>query len=341
MNDEQGVASPGGEITRAIELDERLLTSFCGQNDQRLDEIEQQMGIRIVTRGSMLKIIGEVEPVEKTEVLIRELLDVFEKGGRSLSLPQMRYAINNARENRGEDIRKIYGTHVEVQLKGRRIVPMTAGQKLYIEAIREHDIVFGLGPAGTGKTYLAMAMAVNALLAGDVRRIILVRPAVEAGEKIGFLPGDIAQKLDPFVRPLYDALYDMMEASKVVSYLESGIIEIAPLAFMRGRTLNEAFIILDEGQNSSVEQMKMFLTRIGFESKAVITGDTSQIDLERGRMSGLVHASNVLKGIDGIQVVRFDHKDIVRHPLVQRIVEAYGREEAEAMSRKEEARRES
>jgi phosphate starvation-inducible PhoH-like protein len=273
----------------------------------------------------MLKIMGPPDAVEKTAALIEGLVEVFEKGGQILPPPQMRYAVANAREGAPEDIRELAGDYVEVQRAGRRVAPMTAGQKRYIEAIRANDIVFGTGPAGTGKTYLAMSMAVNALLSGRARRIVLVRPAVEAGEKLGFLPGDLREKLDPYVRPLYDALYDMMDASKVMDYLESGVIEIAPLAFMRGRTLNDAFILLDEAQNTSVEQMKMFLTRLGFDSKAVITGDATQIDLERGKMSGLVHAEKILRDIPGIAFVRFEQRDIVRHSLVQRIVEAYER----------------
>ncbi|MBX3730817.1 MAG: PhoH family protein [Candidatus Sumerlaeia bacterium] len=210
-----------------------------------------------------------------------------------------------------------------VPLRRRRLSPLTSTQREYVAAIRSNTIVFGIGPAGTGKTYLAMAMAVASLTAGEVNRIILCRPAVEAGERLGFLPGDLAQKFDPYVRPLWDALYEMMEAERIREHVASGIIEIAPLAYMRGRTLNNAFVILDEGQNTSIEQMKMFLTRLGFESKAVITGDVTQVDLPRGQMSGLMHAHKVLTGIEGVGFTQFGNRDVVRHPLLTKIINAY------------------
>lgn len=214
-----------------------------------------------------------------------------------------------------------------VSSKRRFIIPKTDTQKRYLDAIREHDIVFGIGPAGTGKTYLAMAMAVNAFLKKQVSRIVLARPAIEAGEKLGFLPGDIQEKVNPYLRPLYDALYDMMEAEKSLKMIDRGVIEIAPLAFMRGRTLNDAFVILDEAQNTTTEQMKMFLTRLGFNSKAVITGDVTQIDLPSGRPSGLVEVIRILDGIEGITFINFSERDVVRHKLVQEIVKAYERHE--------------
>jgi len=216
---------------------------------------------------------------------------------------------------------------VPVSSKRRFIIPKTDTQKRYLDAIREHDIVFGIGPAGTGKTYLAMAMAVNAFLKKQVSRIVLARPAIEAGEKLGFLPGDIQEKVNPYLRPLYDALYDMMEAEKSLKMIDRGVIEIAPLAFMRGRTLNDAFVILDEAQNTTTEQMKMFLTRLGFNSKAVITGDVTQIDLPSGRPSGLVEVIRILDGIEGITFINFSERDVVRHKLVQEIVKAYERHE--------------
>jgi phosphate starvation-inducible PhoH-like protein len=318
------IQSPAERHELSFQIDERRLNEFCGRNDQRIAEIEQHMGVRIVIRGSMIKIIGEQDAVEKTELLLKQLLDVFQEGA-ALPPQQMRFALRHAEdETPGEKtISEIFKDAVNVPRRGKRISAMTAGQKRYLEAIRKNDVVFGVGPAGTGKTYLAVAMAVNMLAAGEVRRIVLIRPAVEAGEKLGFLPGDIAQKIDPYVRPLYDALYDMLEAEKVQNYLETGVIELAPLAFMRGRTLNDAFAILDEGQNSSIEQMKMFLTRLGFGSRMVITGDITQIDLEKANQSGLVHARHVLKNVKGVSVVDFDHKDIVRHDLVSRIIKAY------------------
>jgi len=335
------VAQPQAE--RKLYLDERLVRAFSGTHAEVLRGIEEDKGVRIVLRGTMLKIIGAAESVHSAAQLIEALQHaVDDNNGQLHPPPQMRYAINAANTEREPDLVDDLLTAadpIKVQLKNRRIAPMTPGQRRYVDAIRQHDIVFGIGPAGTGKSYLAMAMAVNSLLNGQVRRIVLVRPAVEAGEKIGFLPGDITAKLDPYVRPLYDALYDMMDAEKVNAYLETGIIEIAPLAFMRGRTLNDAFILLDEGQNTSIEQMKMFLTRLGFDSKAVITGDTSQIDLERGKKSGLVHAERILRGVPGIEFVRFEQRDIVRHQLVQRIVQAYEKNDQDRRARQSARRR--
>ncbi|MCC6546086.1 PhoH family protein [Candidatus Sumerlaeota bacterium] len=265
--------------------------------------------------------------------MINEIRDVQRKGGE-LSQQEFKQAVRHAshRAKPGEGtqgggydrpLSELFLDGIAVPLKRRRLSPITAGQKRYIEEIRNKDIVFGIGPAGTGKTYLAVAMAVSALMAGKVSRIILCRPAVEAGEKLGFLPGDLKEKLDPYVRPLYDALYEMMDAEKIRQALDTGVIEIAPLAFMRGRTLNNSFVILDEGQNTSPEQMKMFLTRLGFESKAVVTGDVTQIDLPRGTVSGLVHVQKVLSSIDGIGFTFFDEQDVVRHDLVMKIVRAY------------------
>jgi phosphate starvation-inducible PhoH-like protein len=224
-------------------------------------------------------------------------------------------------------LKELFLNNIPVSSKRRFIIPKTENQKRYLDSIKEFDIVFGIGPAGTGKTYLAMAMAVNALLKKEVTRIVLARPAIEAGEKLGFLPGDIQEKVNPYLRPLYDALYDMMEAEKVMSLMERGVIEIAPLAFMRGRTLNDAFVILDEAQNTTTEQMKMFLTRLGFNSKAVITGDVTQIDLPSNRASGLVEVMKILDGITGITFVSFSERDVVRHKLVQAIIKAYERYE--------------
>ncbi|MCC7391877.1 PhoH family protein [Candidatus Sumerlaeota bacterium] len=266
--------------------------------------------------------------------MISEIRDVQRKGGE-LSQQEFKQAVRHAShrtrpggaatggEGYDRPLSELFLDGIAVPLKRRRLSPITAGQKRYIEEIRNKDIVFGIGPAGTGKTYLAVAMAVSALMAGKVSRIILCRPAVEAGEKLGFLPGDLKEKLDPYVRPLYDALYEMMDAEKIRQALDTGVIEIAPLAFMRGRTLNNSFVILDEGQNTSPEQMKMFLTRLGFESKAVVTGDVTQIDLPRGTVSGLVHVQKVLSSIEGIGFTFFDEQDVVRHDLVMKIVRAY------------------
>jgi len=321
---------------QVINLSEEEVFDFCGANDARLKQIESQFNARIIPRGTQIRIQGQPQEVEAAGRVITELLNVQRSARVSASPQQIRQAINAVKNNQAGQIREVFLDHIPVPLKKKRIAPLTPNQKQYVEAIRHNDVVFGIGPAGTGKTYLAVAMAVNHLMDGKVRRIILARPAVEAGERLGFLPGDIAAKFDPFVRPLYDALYDMMEAEKVASSLEQGQIEIAPLAFMRGRTLNGAFVILDEGQNTSPEQMKMFLTRLGADSKAVITGDVTQIDLPRGKRSGLVHARSILSSIDGLSFIQFDEHDVVRHELVQRIIKAY-----EASAKAEEAEEES
>ncbi|MCX7717440.1 MAG: PhoH family protein [Candidatus Sumerlaeaceae bacterium] len=312
-----------------IELNQRELLDFCGKNDQRLRELEGQLGIRIVPRGTTLKLMGSADEVARAREAIEKLLSIA-RGDRNLSRQQMSYVVESVKSDRREDLESIFTDRVSVPLRKRGVTPMTAGQKRYLDAIRRSDIVFGIGPAGTGKTYLAMAMAVNYLVSNLVRRIILVRPAVEAGEKLGFLPGDIAAKFDPYVRPLYDALHDMVDPDRVKQYLETGIVEVAPLAFMRGRTLNSSFVILDEAQNTSVEQMKMFLTRLGFDSKAVITGDVTQIDLPAGKESGLVHVQSVLSRISGIDFIHFEQSDVVRHALVQKIVKAYEAADARA-----------
>ena len=269
---------------------------------------------------------GEDDRVEKTEKVVREIREV-NRNGYSLKPEDISYAVKSVSEGEDLSVKGLFSNSISVSSKRRFIIPKTETQRLYIEAIRKYDIVFGIGPAGTGKTYLAMAMAINAFLSKQVSRIVLVRPAVEAGEKLGFLPGDIADKVSPYLRPLHDALFDMMEIEKAMKLIERGIIEIAPHAFMRGRTLNDSFIILDEPQNTPTEQMKMYLTRLGFASKTVITGDITQIDLPSGRTSGLVEAIKILRDVEEIKIVHFSERDVVRHKLVQEIVRAYDRYE--------------
>lgn len=298
--------------------------NLFGRHDDHLKLIEKEFGVQLFSRGEELVVSGEDEKVEKVAKLIETLLLVVRNGG-ILKMHDVVYAARTAKENRLTDLPGMYLDRIEVSSKRQFITPKTVGQKRYVDAIRNYDIVFGIGPAGTGKTYLAMAMAVQALQRQEVSRIILTRPAVEAGERLGFLPGDMVEKVSPYLRPLYDALYDMMEMEKIERYIERGIIEVAPLAFMRGRTLNDSFIILDEAQNSTQEQMKMFLTRLGFDSKTVITGDVTQVDLPNDKPSGLVQVQELLKHIEGIAFIHFTGQDVVRHELVQQIIEAYGR----------------
>ncbi len=310
---------------QTITLQQSEILDFCGQNDQKIREIEAKLNAKIILRGNQIKVVGSQEAVMQAVGLIRDLLAIQRKNGNQLSKQQLRFALESAGTKEQKQLQEIFLDKIPVPLKRRYLSPMTAGQKRYVDAMRKSDIVFAIGLAGTGKTYLAMALAVSNLVSGNVGRIILVRPAVEAGEHLGFLPGDLAAKFDPYVRPLWDALYEMIEPQKIRSYIETGIIEIAPLAFMRGRTLNNAFVILDEAQNTTIEQMKMFLTRLGFDSKTVITGDITQIDLPSNTKSGLVHVQNVLAGIDGIAFIYFDERDVVRHELVQKIIRAYER----------------
>ncbi len=296
------------------------LRQLFGPCDVNLKLIQEELGVSLLTRKEGLKVLGEPEQLKKAKELITYLLSLIEKYG-AISKLELNMALKNVssgNSNNMSDQEKI-----EISLKGKHIGPRTVGQYAYIKAIKEFDIVFGIGPAGTGKTYLAMAMAVNALKKGMVRRIILTRPAIEAGESLGFLPGDINQKVSPYLRPLYDALYDMMEAERIEKYLEMQIIEVAPLAYMRGRTFNNAFIILDEAQNCTTEQMKMFLTRLGFDSKTVITGDITQSDLPGGQPKGLLQAKDLLTNIKGIKLVNFTGEDVVRHELVLEIIKAY------------------
>ena len=302
--------------------DEQSLPSLYGDMDKNLRLIENTYGVVLHARGNRVQIEGEVKAVAKVEHLIRQLADMLSQGIISQK-DDVNDAIQAYSSDSSATLKDIFQKAIPVSSRKRPVAPKNETQRKYIEAIKKYDIVFGIGPAGTGKTYLAMATAVSSLLKREVSRIILVRPAVEAGEKLGFLPGDLYEKVNPYLRPLYDALYDMIETEKANKLVERGDIEIAPLAFMRGRTLNDSFIILDEAQNTTAEQMKMFLTRLGFNSKTVITGDITQIDLPSNRNSGLVEVQKILADLDDIKFVYFTHKDVVRHKLVQQIIKAY------------------
>lgn len=288
--------------------------------------IEETLGISASTRGNKIFLKGDDRTIKTAEKLINDLRFISSEG-YNLKPEDIRYAVRSISAGSDTSLKDLFLNNIPVSSKRRFIIPKTETQKNYIDAIRNYDIVIGIGPAGTGKTYLAMAMAINAYLKKQISRIVLARPAIEAGEKLGFLPGDLYEKVNPYLRPLYDALFDMMEAEKAAKLIERGIIEIAPLAFMRGRTLNDSFIILDEAQNTTSEQMKMYLTRLGFNSKTVITGDVTQIDLPAGKTSGLVEVMKILKNIDGINFIYFSERDVVRHKLVQEIVKAYEKHE--------------
>ena len=300
--------------------------SLFGSFDENIKMIENEFSVAVVSRGSELKVTGEAENVSRASKAINGLLTLINKG-ETLSEQNIRYVISLVGEGNEDKLESMSSDCICISAKGKPIKPKTLGQKRYTQAIRDNTIVFGVGPAGTGKTYLAVAMAVTAFRQKQINRIILTRPAVEAGEKLGFLPGDLQQKVDPYLRPLYDALFDMLGAESFQKYQERGAIEVAPLAYMRGRTLDDSFIILDEAQNTTREQMKMFLTRLGFNSKMVITGDVTQVDLPDGKKSGLVEVIKILKNIDDIDTVRFSEKDVVRHRLVQDIVKAYEKSE--------------
>lgn len=298
------------------------LVGLFGVFDENLRVIEEETGTRITATEEGLCIEGGEEMTALTATVLETMLDM-QRRGEPVNRSRIRYAVDLAREGNAELIPEIMGDVVAITSRGRQVRCKTLGQKRYVQALREHELVFGVGPAGTGKTYLAVAMAVLAFKNKEVDRIILTRPAVEAGEKLGFLPGDLQTKVDPYLRPLYDALQDFLGIETYRALTERGAIEVAPLAYMRGRTLNSAYIILDEAQNCSIEQMKMFLTRFGEGSRVVVTGDITQIDLPREKRSGLVHALEVLEGVEGIEIVRLTHKDVVRHELVQRIIRAY------------------
>ena len=308
---------------RKVTVPEAGVSTLFGAYDDNLRQLESLLNVRIRTQGHELMVEGDAASTAKVARLVEQLGELIDQG-HSISNNAVKTAAQLLAEDGSVDLREHFLKDGQLRTAGkRRIAAKSANQRRYLEAIDQYDIVFGIGPAGTGKTYLAMAQAVSYLLAKKVSRIILARPAVEAGEKLGFLPGDLQEKVNPYLRPLYDALYDMLDVEKAEKYLERGAIEVAPLAFMRGRTLNDAFVILDEAQNTTTEQMKMFLTRLGFGSKAVVTGDVTQIDLPGGRTSGLVQAMEVVGKIEGISFVFFDERDVVRHKLVQAIVKAY------------------
>lgn len=302
--------------------DSARIPLLVGKRDENLRLIEKELGVEFVLRDDFLKIRGEEEPVRKAKELIQNLINQLRQGYIP-EISDLKFALRRVKEGKESGLEGYSSTVILTTPRGKKIRPRTEGQKAYVDAIKENDVIFAIGPAGTGKTYLAVAMAVASLEKGDVVRIILTRPTVEAGEKLGFLPGGLEEKVEPYLRPLYDALYEMMLTDKFSSFLERGIIEIAPLAYMRGRTLNDAFIILDEAQNTTYEQMKMFLTRLGFGSKIVITGDITQIDLPPRKSSGLVEVQSLFKDIKGIQTIYLSEKDVVRHRLVQEIVKAY------------------
>jgi phosphate starvation-inducible PhoH-like protein len=307
---------------KRITVPEEGIETLFGSYDENLKHLESLFNVRIRTQGHDLLVEGEAPNLDKVDRVVSQLSSLM-RDGLKLSNSDVKTAADMVAQDTLVDLRDHFLKGSLTAAGKRRIAPKTVNQRKYLDAIEQHDIVFGIGPAGTGKTYLAMAQAVAYLVAKKVSRIILARPAVEAGEKLGFLPGDLQEKVNPYLRPLYDALYDMLDAERVARYIERGTIEIAPIAFMRGRTLNDSFVILDEAQNTTSEQMKMFLTRLGFGAKAVITGDVTQIDLPQARASGLLEAMKVVSSIEGISFVYFDDRDVVRHKLVQQIVKAY------------------
>ncbi|NMA85908.1 MAG: PhoH family protein [Tissierellia bacterium] len=302
--------------------DSKIIAELFGKLDENIKIIEKELGIEIILREGKILLIGDELSTELGERLIEKLIEIIQAQNR-LTKQELRYTIQLILEGKEERVKDLLNDVICITASGKSIKPKTLGQKRYVDGIKNNDIVFGIGPAGTGKTYLAMAMAVNAFKNKEVNRIILTRPAVEAGESLGFLPGDLQEKVDPYLRPIYDALFDILGIETYLKLMEKGLIEVAPLAYMRGRTLDSAYVILDEAQNTTNEQMKMFLTRLGFGSKAIITGDITQIDLPRGKNSGLVTASKILKDVEGIDIVYLTKYDIVRHPLVQKIIEAY------------------
>ncbi|MDD1510889.1 PhoH family protein [Priestia megaterium] len=319
-------------VTINVQLDDsNEAISLFGVQDANLKRIEEEMQVSIISRGETVVVSGSTENVQLVEEMLKKLLNIIRKN-ISISERDVVYAIQLAKKNSLEFFEDVYEEEIGKNVKGKTIRVKTLGQSQYISAIKKNDLVFGIGPAGTGKTYLAVVMAVNALKNSHVQRIILTRPAVEAGESLGFLPGDLKEKVDPYLRPLYDALHDVLGTEHTQRLIERGVIEIAPLAYMRGRTLDDAFVILDEAQNTTMAQMKMFLTRLGFGSKMVITGDISQIDLPKGAQSGLAAVSKILTNVKGISFVHLEQSDVVRHPLVGRIIQAYEQADQKTLS---------
>ena len=311
------------------------VAEFFGTRDGNIKYLESLLKVQVHIDGeNNLTVDGEDFNVELVERLVEDYAQLRSEGVKFTN-SDLKSIIRIISEDTSQSLRGVVSSARSLQVGKRNVTPKTLNQKLYLEAIEKNDMVFGIGPAGTGKTYLAVSMAVRALLDKKINRIVLTRPAVEAGERLGFLPGTLQEKIDPYLKPLYDALYDMIDVERVDRHLERGVIEIAPIAFMRGRTLNDAFVILDEAQNTTPEQMKMFLTRIGYGSKAVITGDVTQVDLPLGKMSGLIEARNVISGVEGISFIHFDERDVVRHPLVQRIVRAYESYSAQNLARQD------
>ncbi|MBU5313598.1 PhoH family protein [Tissierella carlieri] len=304
--------------------DNEIIREIFGDFDENINIMKEELGINIAIRDGEIKLYGDRVSIDLGQKLIYNLIEIVRKQGK-LDKQNLRYSIQLLLEGQGEYVKELLKDVVCVTASGKSIKPKTLGQKRYLDSIKKNDIVFGIGPAGTGKTYLAMAMAVQSFKNKEVNRIILTRPAVEAGESLGFLPGDLQEKVDPYLRPIYDALFDILGAESYARYMEKGVIEVAPLAYMRGRTLDSSYVILDEAQNTTNEQMKMFLTRLGFGSKAIITGDITQIDLSKGKESGLKTIAKILNGVDGIDFIYLSKNDIVRHPLVQKIIEAYDR----------------
>ena len=323
-------------MDRVVLQDNQVALAFLGQRNANLKRLEREARVQMHCRGNEITLVGGAAAVARGRALIEQLYEVVASGKR-MGPSEISRAAQMLRDDKDVHVNDIMSDTVLVAARGKNIVPKGIAQKRYVDAIRKHDVVFGIGPAGTGKTYLAMALAVRALLDKKVARIVLTRPAVEAGERLGFLPGSLEEKVSPYLRPLYDALADMMDVEKAERLVDKGLIEIAPLAFMRGRTLNDAFVVLDEAQNTTGEQMKMFLTRLGFGSRAVITGDLTQVDLPDSKKSGLQQAMRVLDGVEGLTIARFSDVDVVRHPLVQRIVNAYDR--FDAMNEKASGRR--
>ena len=319
------------QIERTIQLENDIILPVFGQFDSNIRKIEKSCGVQIVNRGDDVKVVGEERGVHKAWNVLNSMAALARRG-EEITEQNLEYFISSAEEADLQELEKVYDNLICITANGRPLKPKTMGQKKYIDLMKNNTVVFGIGPAGTGKTYLAMAMAITAFKNKEVNRIILTRPAIEAGEKLGFLPGDLQQKVDPYLRPLYDALYEIMGVENFTKNMEKGLIEVAPLAYMRGRTLDNAYIVLDEAQNTTPEQMKMFLTRIGYGSKAVITGDLTQIDLAEGKRSGLLEATKILSGIEGIGMITLTNKDVVRHPLVQKIILAYEKFESRKRS---------